>query len=192
MTEQVTRTEGQPAADTEPERSGAAARDVVTILGAFLLLGVVCAVLWWLLFDPAVFTKLRHGGSMGEVQLAKQFNADGWYVVIGAVAGFLAGVLLTWWRSRDYLLTTALVTVGSVVAAGVMEVAGRLLGPGNPDAALAVAKVGAHVPVQLSVSGTATYLVWPIASLVGAVMVLWSSSREAGNRPPAERSPFSE
>ena len=157
-------------------RRGSARADVLVVLGTFLALGVVGGVLWWLLVDPAAYTKLRSGGSMSELQLGKQFGADGWYAVIALVAGLLAGGLLTWWRSRDYLLTTVLVALGSVVAAAVMAGTGGLLGPGNTEAALAAAPVGALVPVPLQVTGWAVYLVWPVAGLVGALMVLWSSN----------------
>ena len=44
---------------------------------SLLVLGVVCGVLWWLLVDPAAYTKLRDGGAMGEDDLSKQFAADG-------------------------------------------------------------------------------------------------------------------
>jgi hypothetical protein len=142
-----------------------------------LVLGVVCGVVWSLLVEPALFTKAHGGASMSELQLSKEFNGDGWYTVIAAVAGIGSGLALTWWRSRDYLLTTLLLVPGSVVAAAVMALVGHLLGPGNPDAALAAVHAGQHVPDQISVAGWATYLVWPIGVLVGSLGVLWSSPR---------------
>lgn len=177
------------AADPDPDSGTSAARgagpvaDLATILGSYLLLGLVGGVLWWLLVDPASFTKVGGGGSMGELQLAKRFGGDGWYAVIAAVGGLAAGVTLTWWRMRDLLLTTVLVVVGAGVAAAVMAVTGQLLGPGDPDAALAAAAAGAHVPVPLSVHAKAGYLVWPIASLVGALIVLWSPPRDLEDPP---------
>ncbi len=153
-------------------------QDALAVLGTALLLGLCCGVLWWVLVDPATFTKLADGGSMGESQLGRQFDGDGWYAVIAAVAGVLAGAVLTWWRARDFVLTTLLLVLAAAVAAVTMSLTGRLLGPGDPEAALAAAEVGERVPVQLEVTAAVTYLVWPIAMLVGALMVLWSQTGE--------------
>ncbi len=150
------------------------AKDALMILGSCLALGVACGILWWLLADPPTFTKVRQGASMGELQLGRRFDGDGWYAVIAAVAGLFTGALLTWWRSRDFLVTTMLLLLGAGVAAAVMAAVGRLLGPGDPDLALAAAKLGQEVPEQLALTVPATYLVWPIAVLIGALMVLWS------------------
>lgn len=151
--------------------------DVLVVLGCFLVLGLVCGALWWLLVDPAMFTRVKSGGAMDEAQLGKRFNADGWYAVIAGVAGLVTGSVLTWWRSRDFLLTTVLLFVGAVFAAAAMALVGWVLGPPDPTTLLGSAKVGAHFPVQLKVIGNAPYLVWPIGALLGALLVLWSSSR---------------
>jgi hypothetical protein len=156
--------------------SRASRRDVAVVLGTYLVLGLVAGLLWWLLVDPATFTKVGGGtgGSMGEVQLARRFDADGWFCVLAVLGGFGSGLALTWWRRRDPLLVTVLVVLGAAGAAAVMAVTGHLLGPGDPDAALRDATVGQHVPVRLAVQARAAYLVWPIAALVGALVVLWS------------------
>jgi hypothetical protein len=164
-------------ADGSRTRNAGAIADVVVVLACYLVLGVACGVVWWLLVEPALFTKVHGGGTMSELQLSKEFNGDGWYAVIAAVVGISSGLVLTWWRSRDYLLTTVLLVPGSVLAAAVMAFVGHALGPGNPDAALATVQVGQHVPDQISVAAWATYLVWPIGVLVGALGVLWSTSR---------------
>lgn len=153
--------------------------DAGWVLGVYVLLGVVAGVLWWLLVDPAVFTVAEGGGvGMGEVELGKRFNADGWYSVIAAVLGLLAGAALTWWRSRDLLVTTLATLAGSAAAAGVMAGVGRLLGPPDPETLLGSVDVGTRLAMPLEVTSTVCYLVWPIATLVGALVVLWS--------PPAE------
>jgi hypothetical protein len=146
------------------------------VLGAFLVLGVVGGVLWALLVDPAEYTRMPGGsGAMGELDLAKRFSADGWYAVIAIVGGFLGGVGLTWWRARDYRVTTALLLPGAALAAAVMTAVGRLLGPGDSETALAQVARGETVPAELAVSSLPVYLTWPIAVLAGALMVLWSS-----------------
>jgi hypothetical protein len=147
-------------------------RDAAAVLGCLLVLGVLGGVAWALLVSPAEFTKLRDGGSMSEVQLGRRFAADGMYVVIAGIAGLAAGGALSWWRSRDPLLTSGLLVLGSVLAAGAMSLTGHLLGPGDTGAALAAARVGARVPERLDVDVLTVYLVWPVAVLAGALLVL--------------------
>ena len=152
--------------------------DVIAVFGVLAVLGVVCGVLWWLLVEPAEFTKLADGGTMGEVELSRRFDADGWYTVLAAVTGFLAGMVVTAWRDRDFWLTTLLLVPGAAAAAALMAVVGGLLGPGDPDPALAAAQFGARVPEQLMVTADAAYFAWPIAVLLGALVVLWSAPND--------------
>lgn len=155
--------------------SPASRRDVVAVLGTYVALGVVGGLLWWALYDPAQYTVARGGGvSMGEVDLGKRFNADAWYAVIAAVLGLVSGTAVSWWRSRDPLLTTGLVLVGSGVAAGVMSVLGGWLGPSDPQQLVASVEAGARLAVPLSVDATVCYLVWPVTALIGCLVVLWS------------------
>lgn len=162
-------------------RSGGALPDVVAVLGTYVALGVVAGLLWWALYDPAEFTVVRRGGvTMGEVDLGKRFNADAWYAVIAGGLGLVSGTVVSWWRSRDPLLTTVLVLLGSGVAAGVMSVLGGWLGPADPQQLVASAEVGARLAVPLSVDATVCYLVWPVTALIGCLVVLWSPPTPPG------------
>jgi len=108
--------EPAPAVVTSPQpstghaahrpRLGGARGDAVVVLGVLLVLGLLGGVLWWLLVDPAAYTKTRTGGVMSEADLSRQFAADGVYAVIAAVTGLVTGLVMTWWRSRDPLLTS--------------------------------------------------------------------------------------
>lgn len=187
MTEDVATMSGGPV--TEPphgtsrrpghwSRSGGALWDVVAVLGTYLVLGVLCGLLWWMLVDPAMYTKLGPDLVMDPQELGKRFDGDGWYAVIGVVAGLVSGCAVTWWRARDFRLTTVLLVVGACLAAAAMAGVGYLLGPADPHAALASAREGDQIPVQLLVTAKAAYLVWPISALVGALMVLWSPPKD--------------
>ncbi len=81
------------------------------------------------------------------------------------------------------LLTSALLVVGAVLAAVAMALTGHLLGPGDPGAALAAAKVGAKVPERLDVDAFTVYLAWPISVLAGALVVLLNVT-PSGRRDP--------
>jgi hypothetical protein len=168
------------ASDTErPHARDGLLADAAWVLGTSVVLGLLGGVLWWLLVDPALFTKAPNDGlAMGEAQLGKRFAADGWFVVIAAVFGLLSGSALTWWRSRDFLATSVLLVVGSVIGTALMVLVGRLLGPPDPESLAASAAVGDRLPMQLEVTATVAYLVWPIAVLVGALFVLWSPPTE--------------
>jgi hypothetical protein len=182
MSDQLTSQGGVSDEEAAPGRSSLLGSpgplaDTLVVLGVFVALGLLCGVLWWLAVDPATFIKVKNGGTMSEVQLAKRFDSDGWYTVIAGVVGLVTGTVLTWWRSRDFLLTTVLLFVGAAIAAALMALVGYVLGPPDPKNVFAAAKLGAHIPSQLVVTGKAVYLSWPIASLVGALLVLWSSAK---------------
>ena len=166
-------TPSSEASDRPPHRTGDALREVAVCLGVLLVLAVICGVLWSRLAPSPEFTKFRTDSSMGEDQLSLRFAADAWYSVVAAVAGLLSGTVLSWWRDRDPLLTSAVLLAGSAAAGGVMSWVGHRLGPGNPSAALAAAKVGAHVPDQLVLSSHTAYVVWPLGALLGALIVLF-------------------
>lgn len=178
---------GPDAQAQQPPDAHVAGRDVVVILGVFLALGAVAAVLWWLVVDPAEFTKAANGGlAMGEDELGKRFNDDGWFAVIAAVLGLLSGATVTWWRSRDPLLTAVLVLLGAALATAAMVLLGGLLGPPDPASVADAAAVGDQVPVPLEISGAVCYLVWPITALIGALLVLWSPP-DPGRAPRATK-----
>jgi hypothetical protein len=154
------------------------------VVGALVVVGALGGILWSVLVDPAVLTKSRDGAAMGEVELSRRFAVDGWYSVIAIVAGFLSGLGLTWWRSRDFRLTVVVLVLGAVAAAWVMATVGAALGPEDPEAVLAEAERGARAPVALAVSAVPFYLMWPVAALAGSLMVLWSSPGVDLSREP--------
>lgn len=161
-----------------------AVADLGVVLLTFAGVGALGGLLWWLVVEPAELTRTPEGSVMGEAELAQQFASDGWYAVIAVVAGFLTGMALAWWRARDFLLTTVLLVPGAATAAAVMAWTGRVLGPSDPDAVIKDLPRGATVPVELVVSATPSYLMWPIAALVGALMVLWSTVGVAASAAP--------
>ena len=61
-----------------------------------------------------------------------------------------------------------------------MVLVGRVVGPQDPDVALVGVQNGQTVAVQLEVAAASSYLMWPIGVLLGAVMVLWSSTGVPG------------
>lgn len=168
-----------------PSSSRTAARDAAVVVGCLVVLGALCGALWSAVVTPAQLTRLPNGVAMNETALSAQFAADGWYAVIALAAGLIAGVVLTWWRSRDALWTAGVLVLGAVVAAVVMAVTGHLLGPPDPRHALLATKVGSKVPESLNLGVRSLtpfgpylrqtvmfYLAWPVGALAGCLAVL--------------------
>jgi hypothetical protein len=186
-----------------PVRQASRRRDAAVVVGVLLVLGILAGVVWSLVVTPAEFTRLPHGGQMGEDQLGRQFGADGWYVVIAVLTGLVAGVLLSWWRSTHVLATVAALVAGALVAAAAMSLTGHLLGPEKATTALDAAKLGSRVPEGLDVGlrpvwplwpylkdTLSVYLSWPVGVLVGALLVLVGRGPEddaAAGSPGADR-----
>ncbi len=192
-----------------PDSSRAAARDVAAVLGVSCRArgAVRCLVVAG--GDARGVHQAARRLAMNETALGKQFGADGWYAVIAATAGVLAGVVLTWWRSRDALWTAALLVLGALVAAVLMALVGHLLGPADPRDALAAAKVGTKVPESLGLGvlpltpvgsylkETAMfYLAWPVGALAGCLAVLLvrvpvssASAEDPADEPTPESGP---
>ena len=167
--------DSRPRTATAPtSSSGSLLADAAVVVGVLLLLGAVAGVLWPQLVEPVVFTRTADDIVSDEVALARQFDGDGWYVVLAAVAGAVAGVVLTLWRQRDPVATVLLLLLGSCLAAWVMKELGTALGPPDVRGVLQDAEVGATAPDQVAVRATAAYAVWPMATLLGAVAVLWT------------------
>ena len=123
--------------------------DAVAVLAVLLTLAVAAGLLWAQLVDPLPDTALT------EATVADQFDIDGWYVVLAAVAGAAAGLVLTLWRTRDPVATVLLLVAGAALAAWLMAVTGA-------------------VASDLVVTAPSAYFMWPITALLGAVVVLWA------------------
>lgn len=172
-------TDADGSAPRRPRLPAGPRGDAIAVLGTSMVLGLLGGVLWWVLAEPALFTVGRKGDlGMGEVELADRFSATGWFTVLALVLGALSGGALTWWRNRDPILTAGLLVLGSALGTATMAALGGLIGPPDPELAAASAKAGDLVPAALEVGAGVAYLVWTIAALAGALMVLWSPSTD--------------
>jgi hypothetical protein len=149
--------------------------DVVVVLGWFLVLGVVGALVWWQVTDLPRYTRTADGAVLDQVQLARQFGTDGWFFAIAAIGGVLSGLALTWWRRRDPLVVVLLLVVGGALASAVMAALGQLLGPADPRPLLDSLPTDAHAAMQLRTHAHGVLFVWPMAALAGAALVLFLS-----------------
>jgi len=167
--------EATPATPTSApaSRRHALLRDAGVVAAWFVVLGVVAALLWWQLTPLAEYTRTATNAEMDEEQLGVQVSADGWYFVIAAVGGLVSGVALLSWRRRDPVAMVVLVTLGALLGAWVMLRVGLWLGPADPKSVIPHVAVGAKVPMQLEPHAHGVVTVWPIATLLGALGVIW-------------------
>ena len=160
-------------------------RDAGIVALWFVVLGVVAAVVWWQLTPLAEYTRTATNAEMGEEQLGVQVAADGWYFVIAAAGGLVSGVALLSWRRRDPVAMVVLVTLGALLGAWVMLRVGLWLGPADPKSVLPHVAVGAKVPLQLKPHADGVVTVWPIATLLGALAVIWGLDDRRGKAADA-------
>ena len=177
------------APDDGPEAS---VRDGLTslalVLAWFGVAAVVAALVWWQVTPLAAYIRTADNASMDEEQLAKQFSADGWFIVIGSVAGLASGLVLLLLRRRNPILMVLLVAAGGAFATYVMLQVGLVLGPSDPGTVLRTnpPPVGGKVPLQLKPAAHAVWFVWSVASLAGGILGLWiTEARETARRQHA-------
>jgi len=159
------------------------------VVGWFVVLGLLAAVLWWQVTPLAEFTRTASNAAMDEEQLGRQVAADGWYLTIAAVGGLVSGITLLSLRRRDPVAMVLLVTAGSLLAGWLMLRVGHWLGPADPTAALRHARVGAQVPVPLTIQAHGVFWLWPVTTLLGAAGVIWGTDEPRPPRPLGDGSP---
>ena len=165
----------QGPVDPPVDRS-AVVRDCLVVLGAFLVAAVVVGLLWPRVVEPVTMTRTDAGLATGEVELGHRFDHDAWYSLLGGGAALLLGVVLTLRRRAHEIATLVAVVLGALLAAGVSSVLGTATGPEAAETALAESEVGATAPDRVQVTADAAYLAWPLAAVLGAVLVLWAPS----------------
>jgi len=149
-------------------------QDAGVVLGWFVVIGLVGALLWWQLTPLAEYSRSAAGVSFDEEQLGREVAADGWYFVIAAIGGLVSGVTLLLLRRRDTVAMVVLVAAGGLLAGWLMMRVGFWLGPAKPtDDVIADMAIGDKVPLQLESQARGVLFVWPIAALLGAVGVIW-------------------
>lgn len=147
-------------------------RQVASLALAFVATALVGAVLWNALVDPAEMVRVGNSGQTPEPELVKEFGPDAHFSLIAAIAGFLLGFVIEFRRRGDVIIRVVCVAAFACLAAAVMAFVGFLLGPDNPETVLGSLGEGGRAPYQLEVHSWAAYLVWPIASLAGMLLLL--------------------
>ncbi|RNL64986.1 hypothetical protein EFK50_03130 [Nocardioides marmoriginsengisoli] len=156
--------------------------DLSFVLAWFVVAGLIAAVIWWQVTPLAEYTRTTDNGTMDEQQLAVQVAADGWFFVVAAVGGAVSGLALMLLRFRAPVLMVVWIVAGSTLAWYLTKEIGLLLGPGDPNAALASVAVGDKVPLQLEYASKGLAFVWPTAALAGALVGLVGGEMRESSR----------
>jgi hypothetical protein len=151
-------------------RSGALFVAYAALAG--VVLAFPAAWVWGQVADPPAGELTKTGVVLGEVQLDQQSGVTLWFLVVGAVAGFLAGLVVGWLGRRRGVVVVVAVLMLCVVGAVLSGHLGiHVFGP-DEKAEAAAASVGDLVTSRLTLGTDLAYLGWPIGGLAGACLAL--------------------
>ena len=162
-------------------------RDAGVVLGCFAVAGLVAGLLWPQLVSPGEVVRTEAGLSTAEVALSERFDNDAWFMVLAVAFGLPLGAVLTAWRRADEIVTVVAVVAGASLASWMAGAIGRSIGPDDPAVVLAESAVGATAEGMVSVAANGAYVVWPLAALAGALVVLWGTGRHHPTGVPEHR-----
>lgn len=152
-------------------------RDVALILLAFVVVGVLCGLLWHTWWAPAPEGVAVEGRPYFDDDVVAR--GLGLYVVIGAVAGLVLGIVAAFVFENDEVATVVALLVGAIIAGWLMALVGQWLGP---ESAVEAAKDTADfepVRADLSAGWVAPFVAFPGGAMVGAVFVLVTFHRRS-------------
>jgi uncharacterized membrane protein YeaQ/YmgE (transglycosylase-associated protein family) len=157
---------------TTAPTTGRLALQLGLVVAALAAVGALAGVVWEWIWTPTAGVVVDHRWTAGDaLGLQHEFSGTGWYVLVGTVAGLLAGIVVALVADRMPLLTLAAVVVGSVVAAWLMLAVGTALGPPDPAVLAKTAADGTKLPMQLTVSGHSPWIALPSGALIGLLLV---------------------
>lgn len=135
-------------------------------------LGVLMGLIWWWVSPTERWTVVDGGLIPADVGFNAWFAADGWFAVLGVVAGVLLALIS--WR-RGHRNAVALV-VGMVVGGGLVAVTawalGGALGPADAQTAAENAEVGSTLDGALGIRAFGVLFAPVLAALTVTALLL--------------------
>ena len=156
---------GPVLAGRPPDRRRRLAGPIVVAVLVAVALGVATGQVWRLVAPRVPIVKLEQGYAYAEGQPEQVVAADGWFGLVGLIAGVLAAVMA--WRvlrhRRGVVVLTALV-LGSLVGGWLGWWLGVGLETASFEARAAAAPVGATLdaPLSLRATGVDRNHPWPV------------------------------
>lgn len=134
-----------------------------------LVLGIAAGFVWLLLAQPAEWEVRGNGIVLTEAASRGQFSVIVLFVVVGAVASLLGGLLSGFTLPDLGWALVPFVIVLSAIASVIAWRLGVMLGPPDPASVASGVSAGDRIPAELGVDGLAPFLVWPITALLGVI-----------------------
>lgn len=174
-----------PAGHEGRSREGIA---VVAETGVIAIgLGVLMGLVWWWVAPTEQWTVLDDGLVPADVGFDAWFAADGWFAVLGVVAGVLLAVV-SWRRGRRIAVAQV---IGVIVGGGLVAVTawalGGALGPPDAQTAAETADVGSTVEGALGIRAYGVLFAPVLAALTVTALLL--ARTVAGDDDPAAAGP---
>ncbi len=150
--------------DLPEERPG---RAVVLCLGAAVIAGVVCALIWHACVHLPIYQVDDKGyATTSERGLTAIFSIDSTFALIGMVVGVGCG-FLSWWALHHRGVVVLVPTIATaLVSATVCWAVGTLMGPHDFSDRVAAASPGDEVPVDFRLHTWTSLLVWVLGALI--------------------------
>ena len=173
------------AADADPRVTPAR---VVLAVVLLLVLATAAGAAWQAFATLPRWQVTEQGIVLTEAESSRQVGVELAFVGIGIVLALVwaavVGVVL---RALGWLLVP-LVGLATAVAGVLAWRVGLLLGPGDP-AATPDPRIGERIPAQPAVDAVASFVVWPVAGLLGLLLATWLVGR--GDRVSERSGPSS-
>jgi hypothetical protein len=157
----------------------------LTALVGSALLGVLAGLVWAMVAPRAQLQEVGQGtAQVVNAETSAFVAADGWFCVIAAVCGLIAGVIGCWLAVRRAGALAALgLIAGAVAGAFVMLWVGENIGLSTYNHQLADAANGTFFNSSLALGAKSALVFWPMVT--GAVIVLRElGARDATPPPP--------
>jgi len=140
----------------------------------------------WAAVAPTAQVEVREGGVYVLEPEGQAFiAADGWFAVLGTIAGSLcASVAFARFRRHGAVALLGL-TLGSVIAAVLAWRLGHLIGPGDLESRARTVAEGTTLEAPLDLRAPGVLLAWPIAA-VSWFLALTLGFEPRERRPAAE------
>ncbi|MGA9716460.1 MAG: hypothetical protein WBQ48_11565 [Aeromicrobium sp.] len=148
-----------------------------TVLVSAVGLGVIAGLVWWHMATPGQWEMRDVGLSLTEEASRGQFQVIVVFTLIGVIAALAWSVVLSLLFGESGWQLVVAIMAGSVLAAIVAWQVGAFVGPPPVETAVGL-EIGDTVPDELMIDSASPFLAWPIAALVGVLLVSWGRGRE--------------